>query len=119
MLATDPHDATRILDCGAQGVMATGAAPIGRTPPSPSRRGRAECSHKADQVGFPHHGVIMGEMPMRLVAVWDQHVAAFMNHLHRALDHLGRVGDVLNRVDQQYLGLDVGKIAGRFGVFAS
>src|SRR3977135_4514323 len=36
-------------------------------------------------------------MPMRLVAVWDQHVAAFMNHLHRALDcaQLGRVGDVL------------------------
>ena len=63
----------------------------------------------------------MSEMPVSFVAVRDQHVAAFMNHLHRALDcaHLGRVGEVLNRVDQQYVGLDVGKIAGRFGVFAS
>jgi hypothetical protein len=44
-------------------------------PASPSRRSRAERLHEADQIGLPHRGVIMGEMPVRLIAVRDQHVA--------------------------------------------
>jgi hypothetical protein len=54
----------------------------------------------------------MGEMTVRLVAVGDQHVMAIVDRLHRALDRaqLGRVGDILDGVDQQRLGLNLGKI---------
>ena len=41
--------------------------------------------HRAAATG-PHRGVIIGEMPERLVAVSDQHVAALINRLHRAFD---------------------------------
>ena len=77
-----------------------------------SRRDRAERPHKADRIRLPHRGVIMGEMPVRLVAVRDQHVTAVVNRLHRALDRaqLGRIGLVLDGVDQQNLGLDLRKI---------
>ena len=48
-----------------------GAAPTGHNHRLPSRRALAKRPHKADQIGLPHRGVIMGEMPVRLVAVWD------------------------------------------------
>src|SRR5271169_4480594 len=80
--------------------------------PSPSRCDWAERAHKADQIRLPHRGIVMGEMPVRLVAVGDQHVMAVVNLLHCALDgaELWRVDDVLDRVDQQHLGLDLWKI---------
>ena len=61
-------------------------------PPSRSRGDGAERVHKADQLSFPHCGVIMRELPVRLVAVWDQRVAALINRLHRAFERaqLGR-----------------------------
>src|SRR5437899_12954815 len=87
-------------------------API-RRPKSPSRRGRAERPHKADQIGLPHRGVIMGEMPMCLVAVGDQHVAAVMNLLHRALNRaqLGRVASSSTVLISRTLALILGRSA--------
>jgi hypothetical protein len=79
---------------------------------SPSRRSRAERPHKAVQIWLPDRCVVKGEMPVCLVAVGDQYIAAVMNLLHRTLDRarLGWIGLVFVGVDQQYLGFDLQKV---------
>src|SRR5215470_11689124 len=65
--------------------------------------------HELDQIGLPQLGIVMAEMPMRLWAGRDQHIAAVANPLHRAFNgaELGRVRVVLGVVDQQNFGLDL------------
>src|SRR6516162_638273 len=68
--------------------------------------------HELDQIGLPHLGVEVGEVPMRLRAGRDQYITAVAHPLHRALDgaEFGWIGLVLRRIDQQHLGLDLVEI---------
>jgi DNA-binding transcriptional LysR family regulator len=88
------------------GLVATGCRSMGGVPDGPAGQcqgpgvcelyrkpniglaecGRAERFHEALQIRLPYHSVIMGEMPVRLIAVRNQYIAAVMNFLHRALD---------------------------------
>src|SRR5215469_18291523 len=56
-----------------------------------------EGRHELDQIGLPHLGIEMGEVPMRFRAGRDQHITAMAHPLHRALDgaEFGRIGLVL------------------------
>src|SRR5215472_3111727 len=61
-----------------------------------------EGRHELDQIGLPHLGIEVGEVPMRFRAGRDQYITAVAHPVHRALDgtEFGRVGLVLCRIDQ-------------------
>src|SRR5271166_6305130 len=60
---------------------------------------RIQGFHEFDQIGLPHLGVEMGEVPVCFRTRRDQHIAAVANPFHRPLD-----GAELGRIDQQHLG---------------